>query len=289
MKSLNLCSKKLGLSCYLEKKNCLQSKSVSAIRDEWFQAKLAADEKDKLIILPHYGEFGFFVFHHLRYCYSILKPHLICCRRGQECLFPKASGFLYEWENPVPDNRRAQDGGKRNAKIIRLYDQELRRKFFHSHPDYSVIRPKYKNCWLTRNIKYPVTVNSYFPPQDIVVATRKRGMSPDRNLNWDNLIKEFSHLKIGIVGAKESSVDYGLTSAWQHPDGETAGTIDLLQKCKLFIGGDSGIAHLAAMLNIPSLVVENGTMLGMIRINNNYCKTTPTVDTAIGEAKRYLV
>jgi len=41
--------------------------------------------------------------------------------------------------------------------------------------------------------------------------------------------------------------------AWEHSQGATAGTVDLLSRCRLFLSTDTGTSHLAAMMNVPQL------------------------------------
>jgi ADP-heptose:LPS heptosyltransferase len=71
------------------------------------------------------------------------------------------------------------------------------------------------------------------------------------------LLKAFRSegVSIGIAGAKNTSAQFAADAvAWDHPDGDTAGTVDLLANCKFYVGNDSGVSHLASMMQVPSLV-----------------------------------
>jgi hypothetical protein len=232
--------------------------------------------KDKLVILPHHGEFGFFIFHHLRYCYQLTQPHIICCKRGEELFYPKASGFYYDWECPIAYDERSGDGNRHVGRLRRA-DRELTTKLTALYPNHSIIRPTYKNCWRTMNIKFPIVAEPYFPKYELVVATRKRQWAADRNVNWDKVIERYRG-RIAIAGAQDSSVDYGLPSAWQHPNGCSAGTIDLLNNCRWFLGSDSGVSHLAAFLNVPMVIIKNGCMTGMFRCSSSPVHIVDTMD-----------
>lgn len=48
------------------------------------------------------------------------------------------------------------------------------------------------------------------------------------------------------------------TYGWSKPGGPTAGTVDLLRQCRLYVGSDTGVSHLAAMLDTPMIAFYMG-------------------------------
>jgi hypothetical protein len=246
----------------------LDIRDIREITEEWVPPnRVAPFEKNNLIIGNFQGEFGWFVIKHIRYCYTLKKKYIVCCRRGEETLFPRASGFFYDWADTLPDEHKAGLGSKKYAAKLRRADTVLERRLAIKYPEYSFVRPEYKNGWRTINIKFPVTVKKHFSNVDIVIAPRWRLMAANRNLNWDKVIEKYGP-RIHLAGAKNSSKDYGLPAnkaAWQHPDGPCAGTIDLLQQCRVYLGGDSGVSHLGAFLNREMIIVRNGNMTGLMK------------------------
>lgn len=262
---------------------------VEELRRTW-KNDHQATEKDNLVILPFFGEWGWFVMHHIKFCYGITKPNVICCQRGQECFFPQASSFYYDWHHPLSDDKRAGDGSRRYKKLLNDTDNKLRRDLNKLYNNHSIIRPNYVNCWRNRNLKFPIIVENYFAPFDIVIAPRYRPtMAPERNLNWDYFVNTLrDKYRIGIAGAKDSSKDYGLPSAWDHPLGPSAGTADMLSHCRMYIGGDSGVSHQATFQNTPSMIIRSGSMFGMFDSIMSFSVEEWHAGKVIDEVKRYL-
>jgi hypothetical protein len=111
-------------------------------------------------------------------------------------------------------------------------------------------------------VKVPLDVPCGLPAVDVVLSPRKRLWAPVRNWNgWEQLASGLlaAGFTVGIAGAKETSAEIPATvHAWQHPGGQTAGTIDLLKHCRWYVGNDSGVSHLAALLDIPSIIIPHG-------------------------------
>jgi ADP-heptose:LPS heptosyltransferase len=86
--------------------------------------------------------------------------------------------------------------------------------------------------------------------------------------------------KVGILGMPDTTgpISGPAVMSWAHPDGPDAGCVDLLTHCKLYLGGDSGVTHLAAMMDTPMIIVTNpdrrrDNQVGVIqRANLNYFK-----------------
>ena len=58
----------------------------------------------KVVYLPHYGEFGFLIMKHLRAVHNDQADvKIVCCERGNECLFPSATGSRTDCSGPCWD------------------------------------------------------------------------------------------------------------------------------------------------------------------------------------------
>ena len=52
------------------------------------------------IFAPFMGEFGFYINTYLRFVHYFNCPEkIVCCRRGEESLFPSADKFCYDWDD----------------------------------------------------------------------------------------------------------------------------------------------------------------------------------------------
>ena len=233
----------------------------------------------KLVILPFYGEFGFYILNHIRWCYgSDMEENIICCLPGHECLYPHADAFFYDWINPLPDDIRSGDFTSSKSGW-QQYDTELTKRLSNIYPDHKIVRPTYLSYWDTCDtIKFKPKVEHLLPNVDIVVAPRRRAFCNERNYrHWTNVVKELrKKYTVGIAGNPDYSFQLDADAyAWNHPGGHTEGTIDLLQNCKLFVSTDTGVGHLGAFLDTPMLVFRNddhGYMGVIKKANQNSCK-----------------
>lgn len=108
-------------------------------------------------------------------------------------------------------------------------------------------------------IKFKPIAALVHPAVDICLGVRKRGFSPERNWeHWNTIASALRRigLFVRLVGGGDTSQTEveSDTRAWEHPDRATAGTVDLLGRCKLYVGTDTGVSHLASLMDTPSLI-----------------------------------
>lgn len=247
------------------------------------------DRFPRVVLLPHYGEFGWRVLHHLRYIHAHpALSKIVCCQKGEECLYPTANGFYTDWTNPIADACRMNDGAINGNAAFQETDRELKAILSKRYPRHGVIRPFYDCFRRTANaIKFKPAVPRALNAVDIALGCRMRDLNTAAD--WEHfpfLISSLQArgLRVGICGIKERTV-MGLGAdvyAWEHPEGATAGTIDLLSHCKLFVGTDSGISHLAASMDVPMFVFRKYAAVGnydltevMRRANAIYFRRLP--------------
>ena len=81
------------------------------------QSRLTEEPFNQVVILPHYGEYGHFLMTHVRVVHQVkARVKVVCCRPGEELLFPSASDFYYEWNSIFVDKERR---GLRNEWPVR--------------------------------------------------------------------------------------------------------------------------------------------------------------------------
>lgn len=237
--------------------------------DRFWDAKPSGPDVDRpVVILPFYGEFGHLVLDHVRYVHALpAVEKVVCCERGQECLFPTATGFVYDWKHPLADSSRAGSGSIwQGDHSCAEADEKLCRRLRLSYPCHSLVRPSYGNHWdIAPRIKFLPQARHSLPPVDVVVGARNRKMGTSRTFpHWASVVVSLKEagFRIGQAGAKGTSLDLNAdTFAWDHPDGPTAGTIDLLSHCRIYTGTDTGPTHIAALMDVPMVVfrISDGT------------------------------
>lgn len=217
------------------------------------------------IILPHVGfEFGQLIMTHVRWVHCIPGRKIVCTRRGLEPLFPSATEFFYDWSD-VPDELRHTRTIKSVATAMQL--EELQDHFRMKYPLAQIRfpidgkKPQY----------FPNLPEGNFQPMpacpapawypEILVAPRFRKHGEGRNFpHWNKVVQDLRGLgyRVGILGVPETSsaidnvpLDH---RAWGHDD-NLGVTLHWMQKAKMVIATDSGMAHLAVLAGAPLTVI----------------------------------
>ena len=235
------------------------------------------------IILPHYGEFGWFIIRHIRVSHIVKCPHkVICCRKGDEIYFPNAQEFYYNWKNPQQDHLK---NGYRDLRGNDIYEkhkliENIQKKYPNSilldlSPQNQIFKnvcnvdslfekiPKMVKRQLTifkilKEVTFPLSCSSQKLSTDVVIGARQRAKSTRRNwLGWSkvaNFLTE-NKIKYGVVGIKETTypIENAAYYSWNFKNEEA--TINLINNCKIFIGADTGTTHIATFLKKPIILV----------------------------------
>lgn len=210
-----------------------------------------------VIILPFYGEFGFFVPWYVRWVNAIEAPQkIVCCERGEEIYLPSASDFYYDWENPVEDKRRKGYRDYENSDKLRL-----KKVFAEKYPNHTVVDlVAYPPYLLMKDdlieIKPKKTIGLKC---DVVLGARYRAKAQDKNWPYWNELGEMlsaDGVSYAVIGKKETTtaVRGACYYSWDYPSPDSV--IELLQSSKVFAGTCTGTAWLAAHIGIPMVVLS---------------------------------
>jgi hypothetical protein len=226
---------------------------------EWI-ARTDEEAARPCLFLPFVGEFGHLIMSHTRLVhFHKAKTKIVCCRPGEEVLFPSATAYVTNWTDPIPDEKRA--GTIRSNR--------------HKWPELTALFPNH----------YPVRAGNLTPSQemyplhegqpipfrprrrglsaDVVIGTRSRKFDPQKN--WPH----WQAVADAIQATGRSFAVIGHADTSQHLSGEvchsgdydTDAAIELLQSCRLYIGQDSGTSHLATASlppAVPMIVLRHG-------------------------------
>lgn len=250
--------------------------------------------RKKSIILPFEGEFGGYVSLFIKEV-DLLKTNyekIVCCRAGEECLFPSAQGFFYDWEPSISDREKnafiknvisEETINKIKNKILQTVNKEINPIVdFHYLGGFCPYWPYYKNKkvkWFTLPIFkhfFPLSpTNCKTPDIDICIAARKREAASFRNYsNWDKVADWLTRRKmeVAILGKKETTQQMNNVSCYSYNYGGVNACVELLRKAKLFITTDTGLAHLNNFIETPMLILPVPGWKGepeMLSINKN--------------------
>jgi len=236
------------------------------------------------IILPNYGEFGWFIMRHIRLSHIIKSPYkIVCCKEGEELYFPTANEFYYEWKDqPDVYKHGWRDISGFSTEIKENLIKTLRKKY----PDfilidlsdaiwkdtYNVVQEcKFQQILDDLLLKESLTLENIFSEitfplsyceqnlnVDIVIGPRKRDRRLNRNWPlWDDLSDSLikNNISFAVIGLKETTfkINGALYYSWNFKK-EIDAMAELLYKCKIFIGTDTGTFHLANFVQKPILL-----------------------------------
>lgn len=233
--------------------------------------------KKTTVFLPNYGEFGSTVHKLIRIVDFHNSPKkIVCCKRGEEVYFPSADEFYYDWNDCVQDihkwgffvkRKKVKD---KNDKIIN-YGKMLQEDFIKIKSKFGE-NVNYVHLWKFNSDKEYEKHASNFrvklkPKEirgiraDIIISPRNRTSRSENNfLQWEELIDFFNTngYSVGCVGSKEHSLKLrnSFVNSWDYKDNASA-VIELLNNCKLYLGLDTGVSHLASIISVPMIIFSH--------------------------------
>lgn len=248
------------------------------------------------VFLPNYGEFGSTIHKLIKLVYFFDCPRkIVCCRKGEEAYFPNADDFFYDWESFVEEKykwgfftkKRLTGIGKNHR--YREY-QNLLTQDVNNIKNVLGENLNYIPLWTLKKTPIFEKYHRHFTfdlkpikeqgaKADIIISPRNRSSRQENNfLEWDKIISVLNErgYSVGCVGSKNQSLHLPQSRAnsWEYADNASA-VIELLSSCKLYLGLDTGVSHLAAFMSIPMIVFSHSSQSHyltsyMAEINKNY-------------------
>ena len=228
------------------------------VHDEQVMAsKLEQAKGGRAVFLPFLGEVGWVVMHQMRLVHFNQAAYkIVCCKPGQECLFPSANQFHTDWIDPVDDGIRAG-----------TFRQQVEWPAITSRfPDAT---PIHTGGLSSTQELFPYSLNEHIPisprtirglQADICIGVRSRAFIPQKNYpHWPAIATALKArgLTYAVIGSSASSYPLEGMVCMSGDYGDYDAAIELLQSCKLYIGTDSGGSHLASVANGCPMVVLN--------------------------------
>jgi len=267
---------------------------------------------DNVIFLPNHGEFGATIDKVIKvvsYKQSLHK--IVCCKEGEESLYPDANEFYYDWEDFVEDEykwglfaqpRRKNPRRHIHKDMLNTEFEKIKKRFGDNF--------KYVHMWpFSRDdvfSKYShlfrVELKSKLDKKvNVVISPRFRKSRPENNfLGWDYVCKKIKEkgYSIGCVGSESGSIKIEESSmnSWDYTDNSSA-CVSMLNNCDLYLGLDTGVSHLASMLSCPMIVFSHANQRHyltsfMKNLTTNYFKdlgkNVVNIDYIISEVVSFL-
>lgn len=248
------------------------------------------------IFMPNYGDFGPVAHKLIKIIHFFKAPaKIVCCKKGEEAYYPSADGFYYRWEDFVEEKHKWAFFSK--GKISGLGANEKYLIYKEKYCDeYNRIKLEFGDSWNYVELwkfsvdfifeKYDHLFRFKLSPKttynistDVVISPRNRESRKESNfLHWEDIIDKLNNkgYSVGCVGSKEESFDLenSAINAWDYEDLSSA-VIELLSNCKLYLGLDTGVSHLAGFMSVPMILFSdaNPTLYStnyMKRMTKNY-------------------
>ena len=244
-----------------------------------------------VVFLPNYGEFGSTVVKLIKIVHFVNAPKkIVCCKKGEECYFPNANEFFYEWDDFVEDEHKWGFFTKKSPRHSTY--KKMLSKDFEKIKNHFGDQCHYIHLWKFNIDKIFNKYHHYFTfklcpkiknniSADVIISPRNKMSRKENNfLQWEQIISELNKKSytVGCVGSKDQSITLknNYINSWDYEDNSSA-VIELLSNCKLYLGLDTGVSHLAAFMSVPMIVFSHSNQKHyltnfMKEINKNYFK-----------------
>lgn len=214
----------------------------------------------KVCFLPWLGEFGWYIFNHVKRIQGYNHDYkIVCTKPGHECLFPTAKEFFYDWTD-IPDSEKAGVN-----KLNKPAKTALIEKLKSIYGDDTYFVDPFETSWTEKetlaHIKFvPESINNFGLKTDVIILPRYREVYNNRNwnlTNWQSLVNKFNYegYKVGVCGAKESTQKLSGIEHYSYNHVDVDSDVEMISKTKLVIGQDSGILYLAGLCRKPVIMV----------------------------------
>lgn len=222
-------------------------------------------KEEYVCFLPWVSEFGWYIMNHVKrfHAYNHTKK-IACIRPGHECLFPTATEFFYDWQDPIPDE-------KKGGIVTYPYNDGVIKKIRAKYGDSIHFVYPNETSWeekksLAHHTFVPKPLHNHDLKVDIVITPRMRMVERTRNYkHWQDLANRFiAHgWTVGVCGKLDLTmpVKGAKCYAYQHIDVDS--DVEMMLNAKMIITQESGLAYLALMCKKPVFVLDktlNGVM-----------------------------
>lgn len=209
----------------------------------------------KAVFLPFIGEVGWLIMHYMRLVhFSQAKYKIVCCRPGQEVLFPTADEFCTGWHYNAPDTSVTGTGNPMrwefaakafpDAAPVPSGSLSNQQEFVAIAPGQRIeISPKRRGLQV-----------------DVCIGARRRELLPAKNWpHWQKIADALTDagLTFAVIGTRDSAYTLEGMTCMSGDYGDFDAAVELLQNCRLFVGADSGSAHLASVVDSRPMIVQN--------------------------------
>lgn len=205
-----------------------------------------------VVFLPFIGEFGNLIWTHIRIVHwHKSKEKIVCCKPGQEALFPSAYAFFTNWQDSTPDTMLIGSGGGIPQNWNSIEDRFKGYRCLTS----GRLLPRQEVYLINRKerIKFSPKISGIYA--DVVIGIRKRQWGSHKNWNhWQIVADGLSKKGISFAVIGDKATSFNLNGQICHTDGNCDLAIELLKSCKLYVGTDTGSSHLAATVGTKMLV-----------------------------------
>lgn len=206
-----------------------------------------------VLFLPFVGEFGHLVMTHLRIVhFSRAFRKIVCCRPGEQVLYPSADLFFTAWENPIPDEKRIATMRSQEfnwPEIRRVFPEAIPLKAGNLTPSQEL------HCiHAGSSIPFRPKLRGLYP--DVVLGVRRRDFTPERNWpHWQQVADALTAngYTFAVTGDRATSSDLA-AQKFHTGDFDTDAAVEALKNCRLYIGTDTGSSHLAAAVGAPMMI-----------------------------------
>ena len=208
-----------------------------------------------IAVLPFRGEFGLKLRYHVPAVAALPRPVAVCVEEGEEALFPGTEHMIVKRKDD--DFRRRDLTAKDDAVFLDQCRDELEVRY----PGCRILTVDRSRNWAEKRF-VPTPFVDYGLSADVVIGPRERTYQPSKNWgHWRELAGRlrgagFRVMAAGVADSSDTSVGQVCPVTWTWPRPLDA-TLGLIQRAKLVVSTDAGLAHLAVLCGTPLLMISH--------------------------------
>ena len=207
--------------------------------------RLDIGRDSRALFLPFVGEFGHMVMTHIRTVhFNRAKEKIVCCRQGEQVLFPSATECVTNWTDPISDIKRI--GSQRSQDFD--WSNIISRYPYHAVVPAGDLSTIQELICINPQERIPFKPKRRGLSADVVFGIRRRSFAQEKNWpHWQDVADGISARGYTYAVVGHHATSENLVGQKHHSgDHDTDAAIELIRNCRLYVGTDTGVSHLAA-------------------------------------------
>jgi len=223
-----------------------------------FYARLNEGAGKPCIFTPHLGEFGHQIISGIRLVHwHKASEKVVCCREGEQVLFPSASSFVTDWTSP-PEYRDATTAGSMRSPV-EMWGTITSRYPKHLPIEQGGLSHIQELLPIHPSERIPFSPRRRGLRADVLIGIRNRAFHTQKNYpHWQTIADALraEGRTYAVIGDRATSLQLD-GMEWHSGDYDTDAAIEAMQEPgTVYVGTCTGSAHLSAAVGCSMIIIR---------------------------------